>query len=200
MDIRQLQYLIALVQEEHFTRAAKVCNVTQPTLSERIRQLEDCSLDAGVTYLENEPVENSLSWSLYYEKYRLFVHKDHPLANREKVTWKQVAGLELCSLTQDMQNRRIIDAVFCEIGRRPEIKIESNSFINLCHYIQGGRYCAVLPENFSELVGASNTLKSIPILSPLIKHAVGLVVQEREPLPILVTSLVEVAKTFHTAK
>jgi DNA-binding transcriptional LysR family regulator len=40
MDIRQLQYLVALEKEKHFTRAAAACNVTQPTLSGRIRQLE----------------------------------------------------------------------------------------------------------------------------------------------------------------
>ncbi|HWK38252.1 MAG TPA: LysR family transcriptional regulator [Hyphomicrobium sp.] len=40
MDIRQLQYLAALARERHFTRAAAACNVTQPTLSGRIRQLE----------------------------------------------------------------------------------------------------------------------------------------------------------------
>ena len=40
MDIRQLQYLVALAREKHFTRAAQACHVTQPTLSGRIRQLE----------------------------------------------------------------------------------------------------------------------------------------------------------------
>lgn len=41
MDIRQLRYLIALAQERHFARAAQACGVTQPTLSARIRQLEE---------------------------------------------------------------------------------------------------------------------------------------------------------------
>ena len=40
MDIRQLQYLVALAREKHFTRAAQACHVSQPTLSGRIRQLE----------------------------------------------------------------------------------------------------------------------------------------------------------------
>jgi len=40
MDIRQLQYLSALAREENFTRAAAACNVSQPTMSGRIRQLE----------------------------------------------------------------------------------------------------------------------------------------------------------------
>lgn len=41
MDIRQLRYLIALARERHFARAAEACFVTQPTLSGRIKQLEE---------------------------------------------------------------------------------------------------------------------------------------------------------------
>jgi DNA-binding transcriptional LysR family regulator len=49
MDIRQLQYLAALAREKHFTRAAQACNVSQPTLSGRIRQLEQ---ELGVPIVE----------------------------------------------------------------------------------------------------------------------------------------------------
>lgn len=49
MDIRQLQYLVALAREKHFTKAAEACNVTQPTLSSRIRQLEQ---ELGVPVVE----------------------------------------------------------------------------------------------------------------------------------------------------
>ncbi len=40
MVLRQLMYLVALAREQHFARAAKSCNVSQPTLSAAIRQLE----------------------------------------------------------------------------------------------------------------------------------------------------------------
>ena len=49
MDIRQLQYLVALSREKHFTRAAQACHVSQPTLSGRIRQLEQ---ELGVPIVE----------------------------------------------------------------------------------------------------------------------------------------------------
>lgn len=49
MDIRQLQYLTVLARERHFTRAANACNVTQSTLSGRIRQLEQ---ELGVPIVE----------------------------------------------------------------------------------------------------------------------------------------------------
>ena len=49
MVIRQLQYLIALAREKHFGRAARSCNVSQPTLSAAIRHLEE---DLGVPIVE----------------------------------------------------------------------------------------------------------------------------------------------------
>src|SRR5215813_621863 len=39
--IDKLEYLIALAREKHFGRAAESCNVTQPTFSAGIKQLED---------------------------------------------------------------------------------------------------------------------------------------------------------------
>jgi DNA-binding transcriptional LysR family regulator len=41
MIVRYLDYLVALARERHFARAAAACNVTQPTLSAGIRQLEE---------------------------------------------------------------------------------------------------------------------------------------------------------------
>jgi DNA-binding transcriptional LysR family regulator len=40
MFIRQLNYLVTLAREQHFARAAQLCNVTQPALSSAIRSLE----------------------------------------------------------------------------------------------------------------------------------------------------------------
>ena len=49
MIIRQLIYLTALAREKHFGRAAASCNVSQPTLSAAIQQLE---ADLGVPIVE----------------------------------------------------------------------------------------------------------------------------------------------------
>jgi DNA-binding transcriptional LysR family regulator len=40
MFLRQLEYLVTLAQEQHFSRAARHCNVSQPSLSNAIKQLE----------------------------------------------------------------------------------------------------------------------------------------------------------------
>lgn len=41
MTLQQLEYIIALDQHRHFTKAAEQCFVTQPTLSAMIQKLED---------------------------------------------------------------------------------------------------------------------------------------------------------------
>lgn len=49
MNIRDLEYLVALAEHRHFRRAADACHVSQPTLSGQIRKLED---GLGVMLLE----------------------------------------------------------------------------------------------------------------------------------------------------
>lgn len=49
MNIRDLEYLVALAEYKHFRRAADSCNVSQPTLSGQIRKLED---ELGIILLE----------------------------------------------------------------------------------------------------------------------------------------------------
>lgn len=49
MNIRNLEYLVALAKYRHFQRAAEACNVSQPTLSAQLRKLEN---ELGLQLLE----------------------------------------------------------------------------------------------------------------------------------------------------
>jgi LysR family transcriptional regulator, hydrogen peroxide-inducible genes activator len=52
MNLRDLQYLVALAETRHFGRAAERCHVSQPTLSAQIRKLEEF---LGVALVERRP-------------------------------------------------------------------------------------------------------------------------------------------------
>ncbi len=78
--------------------------------------LENLEIDAGITYVENEPLGRVNTVPLYHERYRLLTSADAPLGNRDSVTWSEVAQVPLCLLTPDMQNRRIIDRLLKSAG------------------------------------------------------------------------------------
>jgi DNA-binding transcriptional LysR family regulator len=289
MVIRHLRYLTALARERHFARAAAVCNVTQPTLSAGIKQLEESlgvlivergqrfrglttegervlawaqrvltdytslrqelsemreglvgrlrlgaipvtlpivplmtapfakrhprtdlrvtsltsiaiqrgldefELDAGVTYLDNEPLARVRQLPLYRERYVLLVRRDSPLGERGVVSWSDAAGLPLCLLTPDMQNRRIIDMHFRDAGVEVRATVETNSLVTLWAHLRFGHWGTVVPHTFLLLLAESDELAAIPLVDPDASHLIGLVASDRDPLPPVVQSLLNVA-------
>ena len=95
------------------------------TSIEILAHLENLEIDAGLTYLDNEPLGRVTAVPLYRERYRLLVAADAPLGNRDTVTWAEVAKVPLCLLTPDMQNRRIIERLLRDTGIEPNITLES---------------------------------------------------------------------------
>ncbi|MEP5340676.1 MAG: LysR substrate-binding domain-containing protein [Algibacter sp.] len=56
MTITQLQYVLAVAENQNFTKAAEKCFVTQPTLSMQIQKLED-QLDVLIFDRSKKPIE-----------------------------------------------------------------------------------------------------------------------------------------------
>ncbi len=276
MDVRQLRYLIALVQERHFSRAAMKCNISQPALSAQIRKLEqelgvpvikrgntyggltpegeriiawarrvvenadslideaavlrgelvgalyigvipsalpilplltktlieahpelrlhilsmsskeiqrgldDLSLDVGITYLDNEPLNAVDTLGLYHEEFSLLVPENFRDRLPEKVKWSALAKVPLCLLTPDMQNRRIVDSVFAKIGLHPEPVVESNSILTLYGHVRDAGLCTIIPRNHFHLLGQSNGLVLKRLSAPVVRQRIGLVRHETQ--------------------
>jgi DNA-binding transcriptional LysR family regulator len=164
------------------------------TSIEVLTQLENLEIDAGLTYLDNEPLGRVTAVPLYRERYRLLTSADAPLGNRRNVTWAEVAQVPLCLLTPDMQNRRIIDGLIRSAGGNPQPTLESNSMIVLFAHVRTGRWASVMPAKLAETLGLTETLRAIPIVEPDEVHTIGLVVPAREPMTPLTDALVAEAK------
>jgi DNA-binding transcriptional LysR family regulator len=296
MNIRHLRYFVALARERNHARAAASCNVTQPTLSEAVRQLEhdlavplidrngqrfrgltpegervlgwaqriladedaleqelsemrvglagdlrfgvipaampvtplitnpfskthplvtlrllmhssieiqrgldEGTLEAGLTYLDNEPLRNVRMLPLYREHYMLLTPNGGPFDTRRSVSWREAAGMPLCLLTRDMQNRRIIDRLFAEGGSaKPKVAIETNSVVALMAHVGSGQWSSVIPHTFLGLLGRQDAtpggFNTVPLVEPEASQSVGLVVSERDPLPPLARALLKSAR------
>jgi DNA-binding transcriptional LysR family regulator len=159
-----------------------------------LSMIENLEVDAGLTYLDNEPLGRVKSISLYQEEYRLLTSRSGALGDRDEVTWAEVGKIPLCLLTRDMQNRRILDGLLRAAGGEPSPTLESNSVIVLFAHVRTGRWATIMPAKLAETLGLTESVRSIPIVDPPVTHAVGLVVPDREPTTPLITALVTEAR------
>jgi DNA-binding transcriptional LysR family regulator len=164
------------------------------TSTEILTYLENLEIDAGLTYLDNEPLGRVTTVPLYQERYRLLVAADAPLGDRESVTWAEVAQVPLCLLTPDMQNRRIIERLLRETGVDPNITLESDSMILLYSHVRTGRWASVMPARLAASLGLTDVLRAVPIVGPEATHTIGLVAPAREPMTPLTAALVMEAR------
>lgn len=302
MNLRHLRYFVALARERNHARAATACNVTQPTLSEAVRQLErelsvplidrngqrfqgltaegervliwahriladedalaqelaeiksglsgdlrfgvipaampmlplitnpfykkhplvtlrllshtsieiqrgldEGTLEAGLTYLDNEPLHHVRTVPLYRERYMLLTPTGGPFDGLATVSWREAASLPLCLLTRDMQNRRIVDRLFAEGGAaKPKVAIETDSISALLAHVGSGQWSSVMPQTFLSLLGRHNAalagFNTVPLVEPEASHTIGLLFHEREPLPPLARALLKSARETEFAE
>ncbi len=169
--------------------------VLSRTSAEILAGIESLELDAGITYLDNEPLGRVSQVPLYIEYYRLLCRKDSGLAGRDKVTWAEVAGESLCLLTADMQNRRIVNQLLAEAGVRVQPTVESNSTIALISHVRSGKWSSVVPMRLAQMF-EDGSLRSIPIVQPEAEHVVGLIMPRRDPQTPVLSALIDEATRF----
>ena len=289
MDIKQLRFLDALAQEKHFSRAAAACFVSQPTLSLRIRQLEDelgvpliyrgnrfegltpegervlawarrvisnyeglyqdidlikgqlsgslrlgvipsalpyvaqltspfldqhknvsivslsrsaveinhqledFSIDIGLTYLAKARQENTSHVELYQESYVALVPNEEFFPGRDTMTWREAATLPLCLLSSDMHNRWIIENTFEQLGCKVDPQVQSNSILTLYSHVRMGNWATIAPDIHVQLAGIPKGIRVLPLTDPHIINPIGLIWRDASPLSPMIQSFLDVA-------
>jgi DNA-binding transcriptional LysR family regulator len=163
------------------------------TSAEILTGIESLDLDAGITYLDNEPLGRVARVPLYTEFYRLLCAPGSAMADKARVTWAEVAALPLCLLTGDMQNRRIVNQHLAEAGASAAPRIESNSTIALVAHVLTGQWASIVPMRLAQIFAPEGRLAAIPIVEPEAEHLVGLIAPRRDPQTPVLTALIEAA-------
>lgn len=169
-------------------------SILSHTSVEVLSMIDNLEVDAGITYLDNEPLTRVNAIPLYDEEYRLLTSLKGALGDRDEVTWAEVGRIPLCLLSPTMQNRRIIDGLLRAAGNEPSPTLESNSMIVLFAHVRTGQWASIMPAKLADTLGLTDSVRSIPIVEPAATHAVGLVVSERDQTTPLVGALIAEAK------
>jgi DNA-binding transcriptional LysR family regulator len=189
-----LPIVSALTTPLHAAHPRVLFTILSRTSFEILTMLENLEVEAGLTYVDNEPLGRARAVPLYHERYCLLIAADRPLGARKTVTWTEVAGVPLCLLTPDMQNRRIIDRRLRDAGTDPAATLQSNSMVLLYSHVRTGGWASVMPAVLAETMGLPGSIRAIPITDPVPPPTIGLVYPQREPLTPLTAALVTEAR------
>lgn len=157
------------------------------------RALENFEIDGGLTYLDNEPLENVRRFPLYHERYVFACRADHPFAGKKAVDWEAAVTQPLCLLSDDMQNRRILNGIAAGAGVELRPKVISNSFLGVASHLRSGLWCAIVPHNFAFVLG-SDEIVLRDMVKPAHCQMIGLVLADRSPQSPMALALQDCAE------
>ncbi|NRG19476.1 LysR family transcriptional regulator [Rhizobiales bacterium] len=150
--------------------------------------LKEFALDAGITYLNNEPIPDVKALPLARERYCLV---GAPALLGEDTTpaeWSDLANVPLALMTPDMQNRRILNRAFSDAGIEPNVDFEANSFLAIVSRASAGDVAAILPRAMADMVCIGGLARR-DLADLAVQPVIGLIAARREPLLPLVSAL-----------
>ena len=188
-----LPHLITPFCERHQGVSVQVQSMSSIAIQ---RALDDLEIDGGVTYLDNEPLKRVRCHHLYRERY-VFITQADRAGRRKSMTWAEAASASLCLLSRDMQNRRIIDHIFEDVGVAPRARIETNAFVCILSHVRSGDWSSIVPHTYVDRLGLAGGLRALPLVKPVCTHSIGLVVSDRDPLTPIANALLRSARSLN---
>ncbi len=158
-----------------------------------LEMMDNLEIDAGISYLDDEPLGRVVYEPLYSEKYVLVSSKPIP---EKSIRWDQLGELQLCLLTPDMLNRRIINLHLKNAGVQVHPEIEANTITVLISHVLSGGWATILPVKAAEIYLSGMPLHAVPITDPDASHRVGLIAPYQEPHTPVIAALLQEAKTL----
>jgi DNA-binding transcriptional LysR family regulator len=146
---------------------------------EMIRQLDSFELDLGLTYLDDPRLKGFRTLPLYRERHVLLARSPAPRLIKSNLCWRDLAELPLCLLTQNMQNRRLIDAAFREADIIPNVVLETDSVFALYAHVRSATLYSVVPHSLLNLFEMRQEVTALPLL-PELSREIGLIARRQE--------------------
>ncbi|MFM9372263.1 LysR family transcriptional regulator [Streptomyces sp. Da 82-17] len=161
---------------------------------EIVSRLNDFEIDAGMTYVDGEPLGKVRVVPLYRERYVFLTPCDGEFGGRDTVRWDEAAVAPLCLLTPVMQNRRILDACFAEAGAVAVPVVETDTVSAIYAHVTSMGLSSVIPHAWLHTYGVPDGTRVLPLPRPGRSLHVGLVLADRGPESMLARALVETAR------
>jgi DNA-binding transcriptional LysR family regulator len=186
--------LTASFSRRHPQTTFLVRSLATPDILHGLRNFE---IDAGIVYSESGS-DPDLAFQPLWEEGHVLITTADRMSGPDRITWREASQLPLCLLTPDMQNRKIIDQVFAELGRSVAPRLETNSIFSILAHSCCGPWNGILPRAVLDRIGIPDGIKVLELCEPTVAWATGLITLVRDPAPSMVAALREEARLLRS--
>ncbi len=181
-----LPYAANLSTELHLAYPKLTIEIQSLTSIQVERGLRDFSLDAGITYEDDNAPPDIVFDSIYTERYVLLTPAKLAPRQSGSVTWAEAAAMPLCLLSKDMRFRRIIEEVFQQGDIKAEPVMETNAFTAALAQVTNGAAATIAPQKLVENLNVDEAVVWLKLVKPALERTIGLAALDYEPvLPAL---------------
>ena len=172
-------YTARLAIHLHASYPGIVTRIETSTSLQIEQRLEDGTVDAGITYSDNVSSDMLMVQPLYEEHYVLLAPANLVSGQTGSITWAEAAELPLSLLEPNMQNRRILDRMFEEVGVRPRVISETNALSISMVMAFEGLAATVVPSVLLDTFGTLQGTVALPMVEPELRKNISLVTGTR---------------------
>lgn len=160
------------------------------------RALAANTIDAGITYLDHEPISGVTSVALHHENYVVAVPATETFALRDNIGWSEVAAHRLCLLHKGMQFRRILDMHFSERGLPVNPVAVADNYTALLSLVHSGDCITILPSAYARMFSGLDWCRFLPFDDVARPRRIGLVLVNRSPMGPLAEAAFKAAQAL----
>lgn len=121
------------------------------------------------------------------EEYHLFLHRDHPLAQQERVTLDDILGKPLARISSQSKNRQLLDVAFGDFRDRMVWQYEVQSAALALRIAGSAAAMTILPA--CAILMAPPTIVARPFTGVRLARTIGVVSRRGIPLSDIATEL-----------
>lgn len=163
-------FLLPMIFNDYTQKFPNVEIEMLETGSMQARKLVDSnSVDLGITIHDNDVDDSYNTLPLVSTELMFCVSKDHPLANKEKLSFRELADEKIILFKADSYQNILIKKAFADVGVDPRIMLYTSQLYTIRKFLSAGNAGAFLYKQVAELAA---DLVCIPVENGIKQEAV----------------------------
>ena len=174
-------YFLPRVIARYHERYPKIrVKVLDASANEVLSAVSRSEVDFGINFVGSQEPDIEFK-PLMEESFVAACRRDHPLAQKRRVSWTELAQYDYISVSKASGNRLLLDQALSNLPGRPQSIYETEHVTTMLGLVEAGLGVAAVPS--IAMPGADHPLLvSVPLVDPVVTRRIGLILRKGRTL------------------